>query len=459
MLRAATSFWEVSILRRLFGTDGVRGVANRDLKPELAFQLGRAGAAVLAGQGGRPRILIGRDTRVSGEMLEAALAAGCTSVGADVIRLGIIPTPGVAYLTRAMGANAAAMISASHNPVPDNGIKFFAGDGYKLPDEVEDEIERHLHEGEDLLPRPTGVEVGRIHDEPEAWRRYADFLCRTSTERFEGLRIVVDCGYGAAYAVAPAVLRELGAEVIALHDLPDGGRINVRCGSTRPDVLEQEVVAAGADLGFAHDGDADRVIAVDERGGLVDGDHLMAVCALERLAAGTLPGRAIAATVYSNLGLREAVRAAGGEVVITPNGDRYVLEAMRREGLAIGGEQSGHIIFLEHNTTGDGILTALQVLGVVVRSRRKLSELAEQMPTFPQILANVPVAAKDRLGGNEAIDEAVATAEDELAGRGRIFIRASGTENLIRVLAEGPDEEELRRLVSMVAAVVERELS
>lgn len=443
---------------RLFGTDGVRGVANRELSPEIAFQLGRVGAAVLAGHGGRPRVLIGRDTRVSGEMLEAALAAGIASVGADVLRLGIIPTPGVAFLTRALGASAAAMISASHNPVPDNGIKLFAGDGFKLPDAVEDEIERGLQAGGDDLPRPAGVEVGRIYEDREAWRQYADFLRGSCQESLAGLSIVVDCAFGAAYAIAPAVLRALGAEVTALNDSPDGARINVHCGSTHPGLLQREVVADGARVGLAYDGDADRVIAVDERGDVVDGDHIMAICALERLSQGDLPKKTIAATVYSNLGLREALRAAGGEVVITPNGDRYVLEAMRREGLAIGGEQSGHIIFLEENTTGDGLLTALKVLGAMVRSGRSLSGLAAQMQTFPQILENVPVSAKDGLAGNGTIGEAVATAEDELAGRGRIFIRASGTENLVRVLAEGPDEEELRRMVDQIAQVVRQEL-
>ncbi|MGQ9780525.1 MAG: phosphoglucosamine mutase [Bacillota bacterium] len=443
---------------KLFGTDGVRGVANRELTPELAFRLGRAGAAVLAA-GKRPRVLIGRDTRLSGEMLEAALAAGVASVGADAIRLGILPTPGVAYLARAMGADAAAMISASHNPVPDNGIKFFAGDGFKLPDEVEEEIEGLvLAEKEDRLPRPVGTAVGRIYDDPEAWRRYADFLQASCEESLAGLRIVVDCGFGAAFKIAPMVLQALGAEVVAINAEPDGSRINVGCGSTSPEGLRQEVLARGADLGLAHDGDADRVIAVDEQGGIVDGDRVMCICALERLAQGTLPKKAIAATVYSNLGLRAAIEAAGGEVILTPNGDRYVLEAMRRHGLAIGGEQSGHIIFLEKTTTGDGLLTALELLGVLVRSGRKLSELAAQMKAFPQILVNVPVAAKERLAESSAIAEAIAAAEEALAGRGRVLVRASGTENLVRVMAEGPDEEELRRLVADLAAVIAREL-
>ena len=312
---------------------------------------------------------------------------------------------------------------------------------------------------EDRLPRPIGVEIGRIHEEPGAWRRYADFLRASCEESLAGLRIVVDCGFGAAFRIAPTVLRELGAEVVAINDEPDGARINVGCGSTSPEVLRREVVARRADLGLAHDGDADRVIAVDEEGKLVDGDRLMCICALERLAEGTLPKKAIVATVYSNLGLRDAIRAAGGEVLIAPNGDRYVLEAMRRHGVAIGGEQSGHIIFLEKTTTGDGILTALQVLGVLVRSGRRLSELAAQMRAFPQILVNVPVSAKERLAENEAVREAVAAAEEALAGRGRIFVRASGTESLVRVMAEGPDEEELRRIVAAVAAVVERELA
>ncbi|NLG85505.1 MAG: phosphoglucosamine mutase [Firmicutes bacterium] len=443
---------------KLFGTDGVRGVANRELTPELAFRLGRAGAAVLAA-GKKPRVLIGRDTRLSGEMLEAALAAGVASVGADAIRLGILPTPGVAYLVRAMGADAAAMISASHNPVPDNGIKFFAGDGFKLPDEVEEKIEDLvLAEGEDRLPRPVGVAVGRIYDEPEAWRRYAEFLQASCKESLAGLRIVVDCGFGAAFKIAPMVLRALGAEVVAINAAPDGSRINVGCGSTSPEGLRQEVLARGADLGLAHDGDADRVIAVDEEGGIVDGDRVMCICALERLARGTLPKKAIAATVYSNLGLRAAIEAAGGEVILTPNGDRYVLEAMRRHGLAIGGEQSGHIIFLEKTTTGDGLLTALELLGVLVRSGRKLSELAAQMKAYPQMLVNVPVTAKDRLAENSAVAAAVAAVEEALSGRGRILVRASGTENLVRVMAEGPDEEELRRLVDGLAAVIAREL-
>lgn len=442
---------------KLFGTDGVRGVANRDLTPELAFRLGRAGASVLT-KGGRARILIGRDTRVSGEMLEASLVAGFTSVGADVVRLGIIPTPGVAYLTRLMGASAAVMISASHNPVADNGIKFFAGDGYKLPDEVEEEIESILAGGEEHLPRPCGKGVGRVHDEPTAWRKYMDLLTGACRRDLTGLRIVVDAAYGAAYSLAPTVLGDLGAEVIALHSLPDGARINVQCGSTHPQTLQREVLAYGAHLGLAFDGDADRVIAVDERGAVQDGDHLMAICALARLAEGALPRKAIAATVYSNMGLIEAMRAAGGDVVITPNGDRYVLEAMRREGLAIGGEQSGHVIFLEHNTTGDGILTAIQVLNVLVESGRPLSELAAQMRTYPQVAASVPVAEKHRLPENRAIGEAVACAENSLKGRGRIFVRASGTESLVRIMAEGPDEEELRRIVDGVSVVIAREL-
>ena len=447
------------ILGKLFGTDGVRGVANQELTPELVFRLGRVGASVLVKQTqGRPRMLVGRDTRVSGDMLESALVAGLASAGVDAVRLGIIPTPGVAYLTRVMDADAGVMISASHNPVPDNGIKFFAGDGFKLPDAVEDEIERGLAAEDDHLSRPTGVDIGRVYDDPAAWRRYADFLRGTCGKDLSGLKIVLDCGFGAAYHLAPTVLGELGAEVIAMHAKADGAHINVHCGSTHTAALQGEVAIQGAHLGLAFDGDADRVIAVDERGEVADGDHLMAICALDRLAAGTLPKKTIAITVYSNLGLREAMRAAGGDVTVTANGDRYILEAMRRENLAIGGEQSGHVIFLEHNPTGDGLLTALQVLSIIAGSGKPLSQLAAQMRTFPQILQNVLVASKEALQENEAIREAVAVAEQELAGYGRLFVRASGTENLVRVLAEGPDAEALRRVVDDVAAVVEREL-
>lgn len=435
------------------------------LTPELSFRLGRAGATVLARHAQRPgerrpQVLVGRDTRLSGPMLEAALVAGLTSVGADATLAGIIPTPGVAHLVRHLGLDAGVMVSASHNPVEDNGIKFFSGDGYKLSDELEAEIEALLERPahEDGLPRPQGTEVGRASLALRADEDYLAFLAESVPCGLDGFRVVLDCAFGAAYRVAPAVFARLGAEVTALHAEADGARINVGCGSTHPEALRQAVRERRADLGFAFDGDADRVIAVDERGELVDGDHLLAIAGLERLRRNALPGRKIAATVYSNLGLVEAFRREGGEVTITQAGDRYVLEAMLREGLVLGGEQSGHIIFLEHNTTGDGVLTALQLAAILKVTGQTLSEAASVMRTFPQVLRNVRVAAKNRLGESLRVKDAVEEAESLLGGEGRIFVRPSGTEPLVRVLGEGPEEGTVRRAVDLVAAAVAADL-
>ncbi len=445
---------------RLFGTDGVRGVANQTLTPEVAFGLGRAAGAYFKSEKGiRSRIIIGRDTRLSGEMLEAALAAGITSVGVDAVRIGVIPTPGVAFLCRKMDVAAGVMISASHNPVEDNGIKFFDKSGFKLSDAVEDEIEALYRNELDKIERPVGIGVGRIYDDYEAIRIYQDFLISTAPCRFDGLRIVVDCGFGAAYDLAPRVLRSLGAEVIALHDDNDGSRINVKCGSTHTGILQKEVVASGADLGIAHDGDADRLIAVDEAGHIVDGDQIITVCGLSMKREGKLKNNKVAVTVYSNLGLIQAFKKNQVEVAITANGDRYVLEAMQKQDLVLGGEQSGHIIFLDKNSTGDGILTALQLISVVAKSRERLSTLAAQMLRSPQVLENVRVSRKDGWEQNKAIKEAVKAAEEHLRGEGRIFVRASGTEPLIRVMAEGPDEAELGRIVREVAEVIKKELA
>lgn len=445
-------------MSRLFGTDGVRGVANRSLTPEVAYGLGRAAAAYFKkGSEGRPRVIIGRDTRLSGEMLEAALAAGITSVGVDVARLGIIPTPGVAFLCRKLGVAAGVMISASHNPVEDNGIKFFDKSGFKLTDEEEDEIETLYRNRLEEIERPTGTAVGRIFDEFGGVKLYEDYLVSTASRRFDGLKIVVDCGFGAAYDLAPQVLRRLGAEVVALHDINDGSRINVGCGSTHPEILQKEVIANGADLGIAHDGDADRLIAVDEGGRLVDGDQIITICGLDLKREGKLRNDKVAVTVYSNLGLIQAFKKNQVEVVVTANGDRYVLEAMRRQDLVIGGEQSGHIIFLDKNSTGDGILTALQLISVVAKSGEGLSKLAAQMERAPQVLENVRVERKD-WEQNAAVKEVINAAEARLHGEGRIFVRASGTEPLIRVMAEGPDEAELRRIVREVAGVIKAEL-
>ncbi len=445
---------------RLFGTDGVRGVANQTLTPEVAFGLGRAAGAYFKGESNvRPRIIIGRDTRLSGEMLEAALAAGITSVGVDVVRIGILPTPGVAFLCRKMEVSAGVMISASHNPVEDNGIKFFDQKGFKLTDAVEDEIEALYRNQLNQIQRPVGTEVGRIYDDYDAVQRYEEFLLSTVSCRFDGLRIVVDCGFGAAYDLAPRVLRSLGAEVIALHDINDGSRINVKCGSTHTGILQKEVVASGADLGIAHDGDADRLIAVDEAGQVVDGDQIITVCGLSMKREGNLKNNKVAVTVYSNLGLIQAFKKNQVEVVITANGDRYVLEAMENQDLVLGGEQSGHIIFLDKNSTGDGILTALQLISVVARSGERLSKLAAQMQRSPQVLENVRVNRKEGWDQNKAIKESVKAAEESLEGEGRIFVRASGTEPLIRVMAEGPDEEALRKIVREVAEVIKKELA
>jgi phosphoglucosamine mutase len=450
---------EELIVARLFGTDGVRGIANTELTPELAFRLGQAaGIHFRQGEAKRHKILIGKDTRVSGDLLEAALAAGVTSMGVDVIRLGVLPTPGVAYLCRALQADAGVMISASHNPVADNGIKFFDRAGYKLPDETEDQLETIMKEQLGAAPRPVGVAVGRIQDQADVLDIYGAYLGATIDQSLTGLKIVVDCGYGAAYRLAPELLKQLGAEVIALNAQNDGSQINVNCGSTNPCQLRQMVTAANADLGIAHDGDADRVIAVDETGQIVDGDQILTICGLNLLREGKLKNRKIAATVYSNLGLSEAFRNHDAEVVVTANGDRYVLAAMREQGLVLGGEQSGHIIFLEKNSTGDGILTALQLMAVLVKTGEKLSVLAQQMRRFPQVLQNVRVARKERWEDNERIQTAIAAGETALAGRGRLFVRASGTEPLIRVMAEGPDQTELEGLVAKVAETIAREL-
>ncbi|NMB13130.1 MAG: phosphoglucosamine mutase [Firmicutes bacterium] len=457
-------------MTRLFGTDGVRGVANQALTPELAYALGRYGAYVLLQKSAveRPRVLVGRDTRISGQMLEAALTAGINSVGADVLQVGVLPTPGVAYLTKAWGADCGVMISASHNPVADNGIKFFSRDGFKLLDDVEDEIEAVISDAapggrlclspKDGLPRPTGKDVGRVVVRTDAIECYTEFLKQTISSDLTGLKVVVDCGYGAAYQVTPRVLRDLGATVISLHDRPDGININMGCGSTHPQAVAAAVKEHKADVGLAHDGDADRLIAIDEQGKVIDGDYIMVICGLHLLGQGKLAQNRVAVTVYSNLGVRAALRAAGGDVVITANGDRYVLEAMQKQGLNLGGEQSGHIIFLDHNTTGDGVLTSLQLLAVLQEAAQPLSVLAKQLKKYPQLLRNVPVTNKHDWEKNESIRKAISTATERLGDSGRIFVRASGTEPLIRVMAEGPEVAVVEEAVNAVAQVIDSEL-
>ncbi len=444
---------------RMFGTDGVRGVANSEaLSPELAFALGRAAATLARERSGRRVVgVIGRDTRRSGPMLAAALSAGICSAGGDVVDLGVITTPGVAYVTAHLKADFGVMISASHNPAPDNGIKFFSGDGYKLPDEVEDQLEAMVRAKPDTMPRPTGADLGTIRQSPEAVEAYVEHLVSTGSP-LTGLKVVVDCGHGAAYRLSPEVLRRLGAEVIALNTAPDGLNINDGCGSTHPEALQEAVRAYGADAGIAHDGDADRCIAVDERGELVDGDQIMAICALDLKEKGQLPKDTLVATVMSNMGLELFLRAHGLKLVRTKVGDRYVLEEMLKGGYGLGGEQSGHVIFGALATTGDGILTAVQLLSILARAKQPLSALAGRMQRLPQWLENVRVGRKEGWEENPAIREAIARAEAELAGEGRVLVRASGTEPLIRVMLEGPDMARIRQLAGAIAEVIRAEL-
>lgn len=443
---------------KYFGTDGVRGVANETLTPELAFRLGRCGAYVLTKGKNRPKIVIGRDTRVSGEMLEAALTAGILSMGADVVRLGIITTPGVSYLTTELNADAGVMISASHNPYPDNGIKFFGADGFKLDDETELEIEKLLDEEEDSLPRPTADQIGRIYDQPDAGERYIEYLKKTIQSDLCGLDIIVDGANGAAYDLAPRLLRSLGADVTVISNNPDGTNINVDCGSTHPELLQKEVVEKGAHLGLAFDGDADRLIAVDEKGELVDGDKILLICGEFLKERGKLAKDTIVTTVMSNIGFYKAAEAAGIHSVQTKVGDRYVMEKMREEEYNLGGEQSGHVIFLDHNRTGDGMLTAIQLLQVVKESGKTLSQLGSKMTVYPQVLKNVPVRTKEGWETNAAIQESIHHVEEKLGKDGRVLVRPSGTEQLIRVMAEGPDMETLEGYVQEIADTIAQEL-
>ena len=433
---------------KLFGTDGVRGVANRELTPELAFKLGRAGAAVLAQGRTRVRVVVGKDTRISGDMLEAALVAGICSVGGDVLKVGIVPTPAVAWLTKSLGADAGVVISASHNPVADNGIKFFSSQGFKLPDPVEEEIEREVLKERDELPRPTGGDLGRAWEVLEGADRYISYVCSTAKKALAGLKVVLDVANGAAYQVAPEALRRLGADIIVLNNAPDGTNINVGCGSTHPEVLAKAVKEFRADVGLAFDGDADRVIAVDGEGQVVDGDAIMAILALHRKQQGNLPGEKVVVTVMSNYGLHRVLTAAGIKVYQTQVGDRYVLEEMLRTGAVLGGEQSGHIILLEYNSTGDGLITGLQLLQVIKETGKSLKELAAVMPRLPQLLVNVPVRDKEKAMADPVLLAEVEKAREKLGERGRILVRPSGTEPFLRLMAEGPDEEELREILS-----------
>ncbi len=448
-------------MKKLFGTDGVRGVANvHPMTTEMAMQIGRAAAYVFKGSTRRHRIVIGKDTRLSGYMIENALSAGICSMGVDVLLVGPLPTPGIAYITASMRADAGVVISASHNPFQDNGIKFFFQDGFKLPDDVEMKIEELIESGRIDSLRPIATEVGRAARIDDAKGRYIVFLKSTFPKEFDltGLRIVVDCANGAAYKVAPAVLRELGAEVIAVGVDPDGTNINAGCGSLYPQIIREKVRELRADIGIALDGDADRVIVCDEFGNEVDGDHIMAICALDMLKNNELKKNTLVTTVMSNMGLDIAIRNAGGTVVKTAVGDRYVVEEMRRGGYNLGGEQSGHMIFLDHNTTGDGTLSALQLLAVMRRSGKPLSQLAQCMVALPQVLLNVRVAERKDIMTIPEIEQRVKEVESLLGDQGRILIRYSGTEPLLRVMIEGRDTHEITAWAREIIALVDRHL-
>ncbi|WP_410656567.1 phosphoglucosamine mutase [Amycolatopsis sp. lyj-112] len=440
-------------MARLFGTDGVRGLANEELTPELALSLAASAARVLAAhdRSHRPVAVVGRDPRVSGEMLEAAVVAGLTSAGADVLRLGVLPTPAVAYLVGTLEADLGVMISASHNPMPDNGIKLFAAGGHKLPDGIEDEIEAGLSEP---VARPTGLGVGRVHDVADAGERYIQHLLTATPHPLAGLRVVVDCANGASSVVAPEVYRKAGAEVIAIHAEPDGVNINDHCGSNHPDALCAAVVEHGADLGIAHDGDADRCVAVDASGELIDGDQIMAVLALALAESGELTKNTLVATVMSNLGLHLAMRAHEINIVTTAVGDRYVLEELRASGFALGGEQSGHVVLPAYATTGDGLLTALRVMSRMAVTGKSLADLAGVMNRLPQVLVNVPVADKAAVAVSVAVRDAVDAVEAELGEEGRVLLRPSGTEQLVRVMVEAPAHDTAQAAADRLAGVV-----
>lgn len=441
----------------LFGTDGVRGEVNSTLMPELAYQLGRAAGAYFEKGEGSHRFLIGMDTRISGSMIAAALSAGICASGADVDLAGVIPTPGIAYLTKLEGYDAGVVISASHNPFQDNGIKFFDNRGRKLPDATEEEIEQILRH-EENIPRPTGGGIGVIHHRNDLADKYRRYVLSTADVNFTGMKIITDSANGAASRFLPEILRQLGADVVSLFCAPDGVNINSACGSTHIETLQQKVVELGFDCGIANDGDADRCLFVDEKGKVLDGDHLMLINALAMKREGRLKDDMVVSTVMSNLGLSKGLAKYGIKTVSTKVGDRYVLEEMLKHKYSIGGEQSGHIIFPEFNTTGDGLITAVQTLAVLKKQGGPLSALGSLMTTYPQILKNVEVYSKNGWEDNELISEAIRAGESELGSDGRLLVRASGTEPLIRVMGESTDQDLLERVINDIASVIEQEL-
>ena len=445
---------------RLFGTDGVRGVANSELTPELAFNLGKAGAAVLSQGNKRPVIVIGKDTRLSGDMLENALAAGILAVGGNVIKVGVIPTPAVAYLTRYYRADAGIVISASHNPFEYNGIKFFNGQGYKLDDSIEEKIEDIIMRGIDANAHVTGDQIGRcLEAEESATELYCNSLLETIDISLEGMKIVLDCANGAAFEIAPKVYRKLGADVTVIGDEPNGININEAIGSTHPEKLQREVISCQADLGLAYDGDADRLIVVDEKGNVIDGDRTICICAKMLKDTGELGVNKVTTTVMSNLGFHKYVKEViGADIEVTGVGDRYVLESMLKTGSVIGGEQSGHIIFKNYTTTGDGTLSSLQFVKALVASGKKASELSEEIELFPQVLVNARVHNDNKkiFMNDEEVKQKIADVEAKIGEDGRVLIRPSGTEPLVRVMIEGKDTEVINELAEDLAALISR---
>ncbi|MFD3155691.1 phosphoglucosamine mutase [Haloimpatiens sp. FM7330] len=442
---------------RMFGTDGVRGIANSELTSELAYKLGRAGAHVLTEGTHKPKILVGMDTRISGDMLESALVSGILSVGAEAICVGVVPTPAIAYLTREYNADAGVMISASHNPVEYNGIKFFNKCGYKLSDDLEDKIQGTIENNFKNVPSPTGEKLGRKIIEESALEDYMEFAESTIDCDLKGLKIALDCANGASYKAAVQTFRKLGAEVVVINNDPDGININKNCGSTHPEELMDYVVRKGCDFGLAFDGDADRCLAIDEKGNLVNGDFIMAICGKYLKEKGKLNKDVVVVTVMSNLGLDIALKEINVSTVKTKVGDRYVLEQMLKEDYKLGGEQSGHIIFLDYNTTGDGIVTGLQISRVIKESGKKFSELVSIMSELPQILANakVPNDKKSIYLEDEEIITKIKEIENKLDGCGKVLIRPSGTEPLVRVMLEGKDQSELDELAHNLAKLIE----
>jgi phosphoglucosamine mutase len=442
---------------RMFGTDGVRGIANLELTPELAYKLGRAGAYVLTEGAHKPTIVVGMDTRISGDMLESALVAGICSVGAHAICVGVVPTPAVAYLTRYYNADAGVVISASHNPVEYNGIKFFNKDAYKLPDEVEDRIEEIIDNDLKEVPSPTGGDLGVREFKKEGILDYMNYLKSIVNVDFKGLKVAMDCAEGASYFAAPEVFRELGAEVYVIHNNPDGKNINKNCGSTHMDEIKKFTVEKGCHIGFAFDGDADRCLAVDEKGNIINGDFIMAILAKYLKDNGRLDKDTLVVTVMSNMGLDIACKKEGIKTVKTKVGDRYVLEEMLKEGYKLGGEQSGHIIFLEYNTTGDGLLSALSLASVLKKSDKTISEIAEIMKELPQVLVNAKVTndKRDAYAKDEIIVSEIEKIEKSLEGKGRVLIRPSGTEPLVRVMLEGENQAEINEIAHNLANLIE----